>query len=199
MEFYEVTTTYVTYLKKFQKHVMSNSDEKNTRKFIGIVIKKGKYNYVIPLSSPKYLKDYDIKGYTGDTLPVDFSFGTYKDKINLLKDTAEPVVFMYNRSSTDIDFYGKIVCNNMIPVPDSELTKIDVNLESDVAYKALLQKQINFIRKNEEILIKKHINPVYNNRINNRMNIGYIKKATLDFALLETKCDEWEKEKVKSE
>ena len=80
----------------------------------------------------------------------------------------------------------------MIPVPESELIKIDVDAETDEAYKGLLQKQINYIRKNEDTLIKKHINPVYNNRIHNRMNIGYIRKATLDFALLETKCDEWQ-------
>ena len=87
----------------------------------------------------------------------------------------------------------------MIPVPESELIKVDVNAESDVAYKALLQKEINFVRKNETTIIKKHINPVYNNRINNRMNIGYIRAATPDFKLLEQKCDEWEKNHPKIE
>ena len=196
MELYEVKTDYVKYLKKFQPHVMSNSDEKNTRKFMGVIIKKGKYNYVVPFSSPKYLKDYDIVGYKGDRLPSDFSFGTYKDRIHLLNDTIEPVVFMYNKVGEGIDFYGKIICNNMIPVPESELIKIDVDAEQDQAYKGLLQKQINYIRKNEDTLIKKHINPVYNNRIHNRMNIGYIRKATLDFALLERKCDEWQEKTI---
>ena len=41
-----------------------------------------------------------------------------------------------------VDFYGKIICNNMIPVPESELIKIDVDAEQDQAYKGLLQKQI---------------------------------------------------------
>ena len=199
MEFYEVKVDYVDYLRKFQAHVLSNADNKNKRKFIGIVIKKGKYNYVVPLSSPKYLKDYEIDGYTGTSLPYDFSFKTYKDRINLLKDTTEPVVLMYDKDPDGIDFYGKIMCNNMIPVPNSELIKIDINSETNKDYKNLLQKQVNFIRKNENKLIKKHINPVYNNRINNRMSIGYVRKFTLDFALLETKCDEWVAAKTATE
>ena len=80
----------------------------------------------------------------------------------------------------------------MIPVPDSELIKIDINTVTNKKYKYLLQKEIQFIRKNKEIIIKKHINPVYNNRINNKMSIGYIRNATPDFALLEIKCSEWE-------
>lgn len=171
MELYEVTEAYVSYLRKFEpKKILSNADQKNTRKFIGLIVKKGKYNYVVPLSSPKYGKDFAINGYTGDKLPADYSTKKYKKDICLLKDTTEPVVFMYSKDTDGIDFYSKIQCNNMIPVPESELIKVDVNAESDVAYKALLQKEINFVRKNETTIIKKHINPVYNNRINNRMN-----------------------------
>ena len=195
MELYEVTTAYVEYLRKFEPtKILSNSDDKNNRKFIGIIIKKGKYNYVVPLSSPKFNKDFAINGYTGIKLPTDFSIKKYKKDIVLLKDTTEPVVFMYSRDADGIDFYAKIQCNNMIPVPASELVKVDVEGEQDIAYKWLLQKEINFVRKNEEDIIKKHINPVYNNRIHNRMNIGYVRNATPDFALLETKCDEWEAE-----
>ena len=193
MDLYEVTEAYVSYLRRFEpKKILSNADQKNTRKFIGIIIKKGKYNYVVPLSSPKFGKDFELKGYTGTELPTDYTSKKYKKDVVLLKDTTEPVVFMYSVDPDGIDFYSKIQCNNMIPVPDSDLIKVDVNAEPDVAYKNLLQKEINFVRKNETDIIKKHINPVYNNRINNRMSIGYIRLATPDFALLEQKCDEWE-------
>lgn len=193
MELYEVTEAYVSYLRQFEpKKILSNADKKNTRKFIGLIIKKGKYNYVVPLSSPKFGKDFRIDGYTGDTLPKDYTVKKYKKDIVLLKKTSEPVVLMYSDDSNGIDFYAKIQCNNMIPVPDTELIKVDVDAEPDAAYKALLQKEINFIRKNEQYIIKKHINPVYNNRIHNRMFIGYIRLATPDFILLEQKCDEWE-------
>ncbi len=134
MELYEVTEAYVSYLRKFEpKKILSNADQKNTRKFIGLIVKKGKYNYVVPLSSPKYGKDFAINGYTGDKLPADYSTKKYKKDICLLKDTTEPVVFMYSKDTDGIDFYSKIQCNNMIPVPESELIKVDVNAESDVA------------------------------------------------------------------
>lgn len=48
---------------------------------------KGKYKYLIPLSSPKVNKDYEIKDYTGTKFPDDFSFDTYENRIILLKDT----------------------------------------------------------------------------------------------------------------
>ena len=193
MELYEVTEEYVSYLRRFEpKKILSNADQKNSRKFIGLIIKKRKYNYVVPLSSPKYGKDFSIDGYTEDKLPTDYSSKKYKKDIRLLKDTTEPVVFMYSNDLDGIDFYCKIQCNNMIPVPESELIKINVSAEPDMAYKTLLQKEINFVRKNEDIIIKKHTNPGYNNRIHNRMNIGYVRLATPGFAMLEQKCDEWE-------
>ena len=73
-----------------------------------MIIKKGKYNYVVPLSSPKYGKDFAIDGYTGDELPADYSTKKYKKDIRLLKDTTEPVVFMYSKDVDGIDFYGSI-------------------------------------------------------------------------------------------
>ena len=194
MELYEVTVDYVKYLRTFEpKKILSNADEKNKRKFLGVITQKNGYNYVIPLSSPKYLKDYKIKDYSEDTLPSDFSFVSYKDRIVLLKDTTVPVVYMYDKDSKgEIDFFGKLQCNNMIPVPESELVSFDINTVSDIAYKSLLQKQVQFLRKNEPDIIKKHINPVYVNQKKKRMDIGYIKNATPDFDLLESKCTEWE-------
>ena len=194
MELYEVTVDYVKYLRTFEpKKILSNADEKNKRKFLGVITQKNGYNYVIPLSSPKYLKDYKIKGYSEDTLPSDFSFVSYKDRIELLKDTTVPVVYMYDKDSKgEIDFFGKLQCNNMIPVPESELVSFDINTVSDIAYKSLLQKQVQFLRKNEPDIIKKHINPVYVNQKKKRMDIGYIKNATPDFDLLVSKCTERE-------
>lgn len=187
MQLYEVTVDYVKYLRKFEpKKILSNADDKNKRKFLGVITQKNGYNYVIPLSSPKYLKDYKIKEYSGAALPSDFSFVSYKDKIELLKDTTVPVVYMYEKDSKGgIDFFGKLQCNNMIPVPNSELVSFDINSVSDIAYKTLLQKQVQYLRKNEPNIIKKHINPVYVNQKKKRMDIGYIKNATPDFELLE--------------
>ena len=194
MELYEVNVDYVEYLRSFEpKKILSNKDDKNKRKFLGIITQKSGYNYVIPLSSPKYLKDYAIKDYDEKKLPEDFSFIGYADRIVLLKDTTVPVVFMYDKSENgDIDFFGKLQCNNMLPVPDSEIISFDIDSISDIAYKTLLQKQLQYLRKNSDLIFKKHINPVYINRKKKNMSRGYIKNATPDFTLLEEKCTEWE-------
>lgn len=127
MELYEVNVEYVKYLRKFEPtKIMSIADGKEQRKFLGVIVQKNGYKYVIPLSSPKYKKDYKIRDYQGDNLP-----------------------------------------------------------------EALLQKQVQFIRKNQENILKKHANVVYVNRKKGRTDIGYIKNATPDFDLLEAKCDEW--------
>lgn len=199
MELYEVTMDYVNYLRKFEPNkILTNADDKRNRKFLGVIIQKNRYKYVIPLSSPKYKKDYVIKGYTGDKLPSDFSFISYAGKIHLLKDTTTPVVYMYEKNiNGDIDFFGKLQCNNMIPVPGTELIKVEIDAIQDISYRTLLQKQIQFLRKNRTNILNKHVNPVYINRKKGRMDIGYIKNATPDFDLLEQKCDEWEKERNK--
>lgn len=114
-----------------------------------------------------------------DYINTALSLSGIEDEVKTIKDKFELMQY-------------KIQCNNMIPVPESELIKINVSAEPDMAYKTLLQKEINFVRKNEDTIIKKHINPVYNNRIHNRMNIGYVRLATPDFAMLEQRCDEWE-------
>lgn len=193
MELYEVSVDYVEYLRRFEpRKILSVADGKDKRKFMGVIVQKNGYKYVVPLSSPKYLKDYKIKGYSGERLPSDFSFVAYTDRIELLKKTTAPVVYMYTEDRDGIDFFGKLQCNNMIPVPESELTKVDVDALTDIAYKTLIQKQIQFLRKNEEKILKKHVNVVYVNRKQGRMDIGYIKNATPDFTMLEEKCSEWE-------
>lgn len=85
----------------------------------------------------------------------------------------------------------------MIPVPGTELIKVEIDAIQDISYRTLLQKQIQFLRKNRTNILNKHVNPVYINRKKGRMDIGYIKNATPDFDLLEQKCDEWEKERNK--
>ena len=196
MELYEVTVDYVEYLRKFEpKKILSVADGKDKRKFLGVIIQKSGFNYVIPLSSPKYKKDYEIEDYDGEHLPNDFSFGKYEDRIHLLKKTTVPVVYMYEETSKGIDFFGKLQCNNMIPVPIEEIKKVDIDGMTDLAYKSLLQKQIVYLRKNKDVIIKKHANVVYVNRKQGRMDIGYIKFATPDFELLEQKSKQCENNK----
>ncbi len=48
-----------------------------------------------------------------------------------------------------IDLFGKLQCNNMIPVPDSEIIEVDIDGMQDQKSRNLLLKQINYLRKNE--------------------------------------------------
>ena len=193
MKLYEVNPDYVSYLMQYEPNkLLSVSNGKESRKYLGIIIMNGNHKYLVPLSSPKYGKDFEIKGYKGKFPPIDFSFEKYKEKIILLKDTCTPVVYMYKIENGGIDLFGKLQCNNMLPVPDSEIIEVNIKGIQDEKYKNLLLKQINFIRKNEAMIYKRHIKPVYLNRIKNNMKVGYIKNATPDFIMLEEKECEWE-------
>ena len=76
-----------------------------------------------------------------DYINTALSLSGIEDEVKTIKDKFELMQY-------------KIQCNNMIPVPESELIKINVSAEPDMAYKTLLQKEINFVRKNEDTIIK---------------------------------------------
>lgn len=77
----------------------------------------------------------------------------------------------------------------MIPVPSSELILYEPKKEKDKDYKILVEKELEFINKNEE-KIKKYAIILYKQKINN-YNVSYIKNI-VDFKLLEKKCREYE-------
>ena len=60
---YSVSDEYVEWLRKDFPKLYSNkiSSRTHTRKYLGVVLHIGKYNYYIPMSSPKD-SDYQIAG-----------------------------------------------------------------------------------------------------------------------------------------
>ena len=60
---YSVSDTYIEYLRKKYPNVYSNklTTRVHTRKYVGIVIQIEKFNYYVPLSSPKE-SDYQKAG-----------------------------------------------------------------------------------------------------------------------------------------
>ena len=76
----------------------------------------------------------------------------------------------------------------MIPVPDSELILYEPKYERNKNYKILVEKELEFIGKNEE-MIKKYASIIYNQKINN-YDVSYINNV-VDFKLLEQKCKEY--------
>ena len=173
MKLYEITDEYINYLRNFDNRVYDNKEDKRKvmRKYLGIVLKINELNYYIPMSSPKKsdYKNHDIR----------------KSVIPIIR-------IISNEEVDDIPVLkGTLRISNMIPVPDSELILYEPKNEKNKNYKILVEKELEFIGKNEE-LIKKYANILYKQKINN-YDVSYIKNV-VDFKLLEEKCIEYKKD-----
>ena len=128
--------------------------------------------YYVPLSSPKN-SDYQIIN------------GERK-----IRKSIVPIIRMTHKNTDGVlELKGTLKLNNMIPVPKSELTLYDAENEPDKFYKALIQKELIFIRKNQQKIIQ-NANVLYKQKSENSSSIGYL-KSTVDFSLLEKKYDEF--------
>ena len=152
---YEVKSGYIGYLSNYQKHIFSQTEGKEKRKYIGIILTVRGMNYFAPLSS-------------------------YKDKHKAMKESVDVI---------KIKTYAVINLNNMIPVPESQIVKVDINKEKDLNYRYLLHaesrevnRQRDRIRKNSEI--------VYSHK-KSEGNSTPLAKRTNDFELLEKLCREY--------
>ncbi|WP_425059017.1 Endoribonuclease ToxN [Sporomusa carbonis] len=84
---------------------------------------------------------------------------------------------------------GVINLNNMIPVPDNEIIRIDIESIDDEKYKNLLRNQAKFINSNHE-KIKKKAKVLYSIvKSNTNLNLN---KRCCNYKLLEIKCREYE-------
>lgn len=170
MKLYAVTDEYIRYLRKFDNKVYDNKENnrKVMRKYLGIVLTINELNYYIPMSSPKN--------------------SDYKD--NEIRKSIIPIIRMVsNEEINNIPVLkGTLRISNMIPVSISELILYEPKNEQDKDYKILVEKELEFIDKNEE-MIKKYAMILYKQKINN-YNVSYIKNV-VDFKLLEKKCKEY--------
>ena len=170
MKLYAVSDEYIRYLRKFDNKVYDNKENnrKVMRKYLGIVLTINELNYYIPMSSPKN--------------------SDYKD--NEIRKSIIPIIRMVsNEEINNIPVLkGTLRISNMIPVPISELILYEPKNEQDKDYKILVEKELEFIDKNEE-MIKKYAMILYKQKINN-YNVSYIKNV-VDFKLLEKKCKEY--------
>lgn len=170
MKLYAVSDEYIRYLRKFDNKVYDNKENnrKVMRKYLGIVLTINELNYYIPMSSPKN--------------------SDYKD--NEIRKSIIPIIRMVsNEEINNIPVLkGTLRISNMIPVPSSELILYEPKNEQDKDYKILVEKELEFIDKNEE-MIKKYAMILYKQKINN-YNVSYIKNV-VDFKLLEKKCKEY--------
>ena len=164
LKLYEISEEYISYISTVEKNVFSSkeNDRNHTRKYLGIVYSINGYNYYIPLSSPKN-SDYRME-----------------NGVQKIRGSIVPIIRITSQSSSgELELKGTLKLSNMIPVPASELTLYDVEHEQDLFYKALIHKEMLFIRKNKNKIVQ-NAKILYKQKKENNPAIGYL-KSTVDF------------------
>ena len=77
----------------------------------------------------------------------------------------------------------------MIPVPETELELYDIDSETDLSYRDLVQDEIIFIRKHKN-KIANNAKVLYKQKLSGDTSAGYV-KAALNYKELEKLCKEF--------
>jgi len=177
VKIYSISNEYISYLKEDSRlrNVFQNKPEVHIRKYLGVVLRRGEFNYFVPFSSPKET-DYMI--------------------VNGKKTVRKSIIPIIRMTSTDVngelELKGTLKLSNMIPVPDSELTLYDISGEQDSNYKILLEKEWAFIRENTQLIFK-NAKVLYNQKTKVEVlypdgNAPRYLTAAIDFKYAEQKC-----------
>ena len=172
LKLYNITDKYIDYLRTFEKKVFSNKQEDRLkeRKYLGVILNMEKYNYFVPLSSPKN---------------SDYIFDNNGKKT--IRKTVPPIMRIISKDINGHDeLKGTLKFSNMIPVPECALVEYDVEKEKDENYKILILKELSFIFSNAKKIINNGTK-LYKQKISGNKNIPYLEN-TVDFLLLEEKC-----------
>jgi len=165
LDLYTINNEYIDYLKQFDKRVYDNKafTENKGRKYVGIIFQDDeRVPLFIPLSSKK-TSDYINGKIRRDTLTI-------------------------IRLNNGNHLYGTLRISNMIPVPNFEIEKYDIDNEEDQKYKDLLLNELKAINRKKE-QIRKSANTVYKQK-NKGLDKSYLKN-TVDFQLLIVKYYEY--------
>ena len=167
LRLYTMNMKYVRDLHSVDDKVQSISPQihKSNRPFVGVVVICDKHQYCIPLDHPKE-KHYTMKN------DVDFSR-------------------IYDGSK----LIAVLNFNNMIPVNEHVIKELDVRIrggesKEEKAYMILCAKELDWIQKNQELIIKK-ANKLYKLIITDKANY-FLKKRCLEFKKLEKVLLKWE-------
>ena len=129
------------------------------------------YKYFVPMSSPK---DTDYQ-WAGDG--------------KVIKKSIVPIIRITEKNNGIKELKGTLRISHMIPVPISELELYDLDNEEDTDYKALVQSEVIFIRKNAA-KIENNAKLMYKQKEANDETAKYVKTA-LNYKKLEKLCDEY--------
>ncbi|MBB4406391.1 type III toxin-antitoxin system ToxN/AbiQ family toxin [Agrobacterium radiobacter] len=124
MRFYTVSDDYIAFLQKHDGRVYNNGGNgyKSKKAYIGIVLEIGSHKFVAPLTS-------------------------YKPAQDRIQSSACSAFKLHERTNPS-NKLGMVALNNMIPVPDDQITELDIEAQ-DSKYKRLLYKQYEFIKANQ--------------------------------------------------
>ncbi len=172
---FSVSDEYISRLSAIDHRVLSNheNDRKHNRPYVGFLVFIEPFHYFLPLSS-KDPRDYGEDG--------------------KLKPSTQTILRMVLQNGT---FLGKVLLNNMIPVPLSQIQEISLNKharfsnQEDSNYGLLLIKEARWIDEHKDSIVKK-ANWVYRYKINEKNQAywsgrkipGFL-KATVDFKKVE--------------
>lgn len=137
------------------------------------------YKYYIPLSSPKEKHDYLVEN----------------DK-KIIRKSSLIVMRIIEGEGDKAELKGTLQIGTMIPVPESELIEYDVNNERDQKYRDLIWSEIEFIRKNEDKILK-NARILYKKK--KQGSEEKVVKNCLDFLGVESLCEEWINKSSKQE
>ncbi|TDL33487.1 type III toxin-antitoxin system ToxN/AbiQ family toxin [Macrococcoides bohemicum] len=155
ISFYTVSDKYISYLRSFDNKVHHQYPNGESI-YVGIVLKTNGINYFVPLSSYSENKDKKMK------------------KRNRL------IIRLFEHNNLDNPL-GYLLFNNMIPVPESEL--FSINLDLDIKKHRMMQKQLIFMKGNLD-RIENKAKQTYRKRLEED---EYFIKMCCDFQLLEEK------------
>ena len=174
-----VSSLIFLYKKNERRYDKINS-RTHTRKYLGVVLQIGRYNYYVPISSPKD-SDYQIAGAT-----------------KVIKKSIVPIIrIVVKNSAGEKELKGTLRISHMIPVSESELELYDLENESDDTYKDLVQNEMIFIRKSRE-KIASNAKLLYKQKVANDTTAGYVKSA-LDYQAIEVLCDLFKEYKMNAD
>lgn len=146
LDLYYIDLKYIRDLSQKDDSIMSISPQrgKENRPFIGVIVLLNGYGYCIPLTSPKN------------------KFLEKKSQVDFIK------IFDKSRNDKNNQFklIGVLNINNMIPVTDAVISKVDLTIHKNDSVKVkniktLMQKQLSWCRDNAEV-INNRAQKVYN-------------------------------------
>ncbi len=168
LQLYTLDMKYIRDLHNADDRVQSISPQihKSNRPFVGIVVVCNDHMYCVPLDHPKD-KHYTMKN--------DVDFTRIYDGEKLI---------------------GVMNFNNMIPVNESVVTKLNLRISkdekaSDRAYKILCAKELDWIQKNQDAIVKK-ANKLYRMITTKEAN-NLLRRRCVDFKKLEEVLEKKEK------